>query len=101
MYESEARPQRLIDLCSAVLVEHAVKNAEGVLSDTGALITNTKKYTGRSPKDKFTVVDEQTKDLVWFSDINKKMQPHHAEALFNKINSYLAQRRSYVVNCMV
>lgn len=89
-----------INLPSSVLVEHAIKRDEGVLSNTGALITNTKKYTGRSPKDKFTVFDEQTKDKVWFSDINKKLCPRAAERLAQKVKKYLSDRHCYISDCM-
>lgn len=87
------------NLSSPVLLEHAIRNSEGVLSDTGALITNTKKYTGRSPKDKFTVFDDSSKK-VWFSDINKKMLPEHALKLSRKVKEYLASRSSYQVDCL-
>jgi phosphoenolpyruvate carboxykinase (ATP) len=90
---------RYLNLSAAQLVEQAIKNNEGVFSDTGALITNTKKYTGRSPKDKFTVFDEVSKDKVWFSDINKKMMPEHAKSLFLNIKKYLAERPHYVTDC--
>lgn len=89
-----------VNLSSAELVEHAIRRHEGVLSDTGALITNTKKYTGRSPKDKFTVLDEITKDKVWFNDNNKKMEPTHANLLANKVKKYLSERPCYVIDCV-
>jgi phosphoenolpyruvate carboxykinase (ATP) len=88
------------NLSSAVLVEHAIRRNEGVLSDTGALITNTKKYTGRSPKDKFTVFDDVSRDKVWFSDINKKMLPEHAASLSAKVQAYLKGRPCYVTDCV-
>lgn len=87
------------NLTCAALVEHAIKNNEGVLSDTGALVTSTKKYTGRSPKDKFTVFDGSSKD-VWFSDINKKMSPEHANNLAKKVKDYLAKRQVYITDCV-
>jgi phosphoenolpyruvate carboxykinase (ATP) len=82
------------------LIEHALRANEGVLSKAGALITNTGKYTGRSPKDKFTVVDEVTKHLVWFSDINNKILPHQAQNLLQKIQKYLKERAHYVTDCV-
>lgn len=89
-----------LNLGSAALVEHAIRRNEGVLSDTGALITNTKKYTGRSPKDKFTVLDEISKDKVWFCDINKKMMPEHAASLTSKVQNYLKSQPCFVTDCV-
>jgi phosphoenolpyruvate carboxykinase (ATP) len=101
MNENEILVTEWVNLSPAVLVEHAIRRNEGILSDTGALVTNTKKYTGRSPKDKFTVVDDLTKDVVWFSDINKKMSPEHALKIFKKVKNYLAERTRYVTDCVV
>lgn len=90
----------LVNLSSAELIEHAIKRGEGVLSETGALITNTKKYTGRSPKDKFTVIDDITRHQVWFNDINQPMQKEHARTLVSKVKNYLAAKPCFVTECM-
>jgi len=52
------------------LVEFAIKRGEGVLSDNGALVINTGKYTGRSPKDRFIVKDNITKNKLNWGEIN-------------------------------
>ena len=44
------------------LTEISVNQKMGVITDTGALAINTGKFTGRSPKDRFIVKDEKTKD---------------------------------------
>ena len=43
------------NLTPAELVEHALRLGEGTLSNTGALVVKTGKYTGRSADDKFIV----------------------------------------------
>jgi phosphoenolpyruvate carboxykinase (ATP) len=87
------------NLKHAALIEHAIKRDEAILAQSGALITNTKKYTGRSPHDKFTVVDNLTQDKIWFSDGNKKMLPEHAQSLYEKVYKYLSERDHFVLNC--
>ena len=46
------------------LVLDTLRMGEGVLNDTGALVINTGEFTGRSPKDKFTVKDELTENSI-------------------------------------
>ncbi|KAL9655381.1 hypothetical protein ABK040_011222 [Willaertia magna] len=55
-----------------VLYEQALKNEKGTLiTDTGALVAYSGIKTGRSPKDKRVVQDEQTTtDGVWFGPVN-------------------------------
>ena len=49
---------------------------KGQVSELGAVNVMTGIYTGRSPKDKYIVMDENSKDTVWWtSDEYKKRQP--------------------------
>ena len=46
---------------------------KGTLTTTGAVAVDTGIFTGRSPKDKYIVLDDTTKDTVWWtSDVAKK-----------------------------
>ncbi|MCF6097713.1 phosphoenolpyruvate carboxykinase (ATP) [Thermovorax subterraneus] len=83
-----------------LLIEHALKRGEGVLSNTGALIVNTGKYTGRSPEDKFIVEDPKNADEIWWSN-NKRFPRSKFEALFRRITSYLQNRELYVFDGFV
>jgi phosphoenolpyruvate carboxykinase (ATP) len=69
------------NLGTAPLVEHAVRNGEGVLSKDGPFVVETGKHTGRSAKDKFIVKDENTADTVWWGKTNVEMDPKHFAAL--------------------
>ncbi len=40
----------------------------GVVTSLGAISVDTGKFTGRSPKDKYIVLDEGTKSTVWWAD---------------------------------
>ena len=54
------------NLSPAALTEAALRLGEGKLSNTGALVVTTGKYTGRSPKDKFIVYKESFhNDIAW------------------------------------
>jgi phosphoenolpyruvate carboxykinase (ATP) len=69
------------NLGTAALVEHAVRNEEGLLAADGPLVVKTGKHTGRSAKDKFIVKDSETAETVWWGDVNKAMTPEHFAAL--------------------
>lgn len=78
------------------LVEEAVKNGEGTLADSGALAIDTGKFTGRSPKDRFIVDDEITRESVWWGDINIKISEAHFNHLYQRMIAYLQDKHLYV-----
>ncbi|NLR90221.1 MULTISPECIES: phosphoenolpyruvate carboxykinase (ATP) [Flammeovirga] len=86
------------DLSVAQLVAEAIKNGEGVLSSTGAIMCDTGKYTGRSPQDRFIVEDDYTKDRVWWGSINKPFPQDKFNGLASKMVDYLLDNQKLYVN---
>lgn len=78
------------------LINKTVALGQGELSDTGALCVHTGKFTGRSPKDKFTVKDAITEHSVDWGDINIPMSPDTFDKLYDKVCAYLADKEVYV-----
>ena len=68
------------NLTEPALYEHAIANGEASLVEGGALCAETGHHTGRSPKDKHTVVDDLTRDSVWW-DGNRKMSKENFDNL--------------------
>ncbi|HEV7675574.1 MAG TPA: phosphoenolpyruvate carboxykinase (ATP) [Candidatus Angelobacter sp.] len=84
------------NLHSGVLVEQAIRRGEGLLADNGALVAYTGKYTGRSPKDKFTVKDPVTAELVNWGDVNQAFDPEKFDALFDRVMASLRGKELFV-----
>ena len=51
---------------------------KGTLTTTGAVAVDTGIFTGRSPKDKYIVLDDKTKDTVWWTSDEYKNDNHPA-----------------------
>ena len=68
------------NLTEAPLYEHAIRNGEATVVAGGALCAETGHHTGRSPKDKHTVVDALTENTVWW-DGNRKQSKEQFENL--------------------
>jgi phosphoenolpyruvate carboxykinase (ATP) len=78
----------LHNLHPADLVQRGIKNGEGRLSDTGAMVIYTGKFTGRSPEDRFIVEDDLTRDTVEWGKINKPISSEHFDQLYQKTIDY-------------
>jgi phosphoenolpyruvate carboxykinase (ATP) len=71
------------------LVQDTIRIGDGVLNDTGALVINTGKFTGRAPKDKFIIKDEITSDTVNWNEFNTPMEPKYFDIIFKKVIDYI------------
>lgn len=73
----------------------------GTETENGTLCVNTGKFTGRSPKDRFLVKDDYTKDTVWWGRINKSISPENFEKLYTEVINYLSGKEIYVRDAAV
>ncbi|WP_424492456.1 phosphoenolpyruvate carboxykinase (ATP) [Salinimicrobium sp. GXAS 041] len=78
------------------LQQATLEKGQGVETRLGALAVNTGEFTGRSPKDRFIVKDEITKDKVWWSDINIPFDSRKFDSLYEKVTEYLSEKEVYV-----
>lgn len=76
--------------------------AKGVVTNTGAVAVDTGVFTGRSPKDKYLVYDDVSKDTVWWStqgmNDNRPLDPKYWDELKNIATKQLSQKKLYVVD---
>ncbi len=85
-----------LNLVPAKLVERALQAGEGVLDASGALVVDTGKFTGRSPKDKFIVRNAATESKVDWGSTNQPMDEEAFERLRTDMEAHLAGRKLYV-----
>ena len=76
---------------------------KGQLTEKDAVNVMTGIYTGRSPKDKFWVLDDVTKDTIWwtsdeYKNDNKPLSPESWEVLEDIAAKELSNKKLYVVD---
>lgn len=78
------------------LVELALANQEGILSETGTLAVNTGKFTGRAPNDRFIVDTPDIHDTIDWGKINKPISSQVFETVYKKVQGYLQDKDLFV-----
>ena len=78
---------------------------KGIESEFGAVNVDTGVFTGRSPKDKYVVMDETSKDTIWWKSdtaktsdnkpISKEVWSHG----YDLASSQLSEKRLFVLDC--
>ncbi len=75
-----------------------------VVAESGAVAVDTGKFTGRSPKDKYIIEDELTRNTVWWgtgeagSSDNKRLSPQAWQHLKAIVTGQLSGKNVYVID---
>jgi phosphoenolpyruvate carboxykinase (ATP) len=81
------------------------KNEKGFITRLGAVSIDTGVFTGRSPKDKYVVLDETTRDIIWWKSEKAKVSDNKPisgeiwEHCRNIAARELSGKRLFVVDC--
>src|SRR5690606_12230376 len=84
------------NLSPAELIEQSLLRKEGFLTSTGALMVDTGKFTGRSPRDRYIVSDEKTSETVWWGEINISFDRDKFDTLLARMKNYLSDKDLFV-----
>ncbi|MDP6419070.1 MAG: phosphoenolpyruvate carboxykinase (ATP) [Candidatus Krumholzibacteria bacterium] len=80
------------------LFEHEVRKEDGTVTANGTMAVDTGKFTGRSPKDKYFVEEESSKDNLWWGPVNEKIDTDVFNQLLEKVQGHLNGKDLYVTD---
>ncbi|MDF7629315.1 phosphoenolpyruvate carboxykinase (ATP) [Erwiniaceae bacterium L1_55_4] len=78
--------------------------ARGTQTQSGAIAVDTGIFTGRSPKDKYIVRDDTTRDTLWWNDVgngkndNQPLSQETWQALKDRCTAQLSGKRLFVID---
>lgn len=81
-----------VQLSVPQLVEKATSRGEALLTVDGAVRAETGRYTGRSPKDKYTVEEADSKDQIDWGSVNQPISSEVFDNLYVKVVNYLKEK---------
>lgn len=70
------------------IVEDIILQKEGKMGMNGAVMVDTGRYTGRSPKDKYFVDEESSNKNLWWGPVNPKLDEYIFDELYSKVVDY-------------
>jgi len=79
------------------LAELSLSRGPAKKSKSGAIVVNTGKYTGRSPKDRYIVDTESIHDEINWGSINLPLTPDQYDSLYNKTTAHLSTSKNLYV----
>ena len=80
--------QVLRNLPAEDIIENTVDHQEGTLGLNGAVMVDTGRYTGRSPKDKYFVDEESSNKNLWWGPVNAKIDESIFDDLYEQVVDY-------------
>tara|TARA_R110002072_G_scaffold136124_2_gene278107 strand:+ start:66891 stop:68462 length:1572 start_codon:yes stop_codon:yes gene_type:complete len=89
------------NLTPAQLIELALQRREGRLADNGALVVETGRRTGRSPKDRFIVKEPDSESLIDWGVVNQPFEPAKFDALWQRVSDYMTDQDTFMADLHV
>ncbi|KPV43396.1 phosphoenolpyruvate carboxykinase (ATP) [Alicyclobacillus ferrooxydans] len=84
------------NLSTSELIEMALTRGEAILTDTGALCATTGKFTGRSPQDKFFVLDDESEKTVHWGAVNRSIDESAFRRLYQEAMAVIQEKGAFV-----
>ena len=99
MIQSLAAAHLVVNPSIEFLVDQCLREDGCRLTDSGAVVAYSGKYTGRTPKSKFVVRDEESEAAIWWNN-NNPMTPARFTELSAKLLNYASGKKLYVVDTL-
>src|SRR5690349_5085755 len=74
----------------------AVKLGQATQTTSGAVAVDTGEFTGRSPKDRFIVMDDLTSQSVWWNNFNIPFDKKKFDGLYRKMIDYFNGKEFFI-----
>lgn len=78
------------------LYEQIIRRREGMVAHLGPVVVHTGDHTGRSPNDKFTVLEPTSEEDIWWGDVNRSITQQNYDRLYRKLRAYIQNRDIFV-----
>lgn len=93
--------KQMTDLDRDSLIQEALDQGEATLSANGALVTVTGRRTGRSPKDRYIVQNDHSRDTVDWGTVNQPVAEDKFNALWDRAVAHLEDHETFTSHLQV
>ncbi len=87
------------NLPTPALYEEIIFRNEGRIAHDGPVLVKTGKHTARAAADKFVVLEETTKENIWWGDYNRPFNPDKFNALYARVQAFVQDEELFVQDC--
>lgn len=86
--------QVLLNCPIPFLMQKTIETKRGFIGPHGEMVIYTGEHTGRSADDKYVVLDEKTKDTIWWENNIHQMSPETFQTLKSDVVNYLKAEKN-------